>query len=99
MQAAVITVSDRVSTGAAGDESGPALADMLARRGYEVLPIEVVPDDPVRIAGAIRAQAAVARLVVTTGGTGLAPRDRTPEATIGIADYLVPGIAELIRAV
>jgi molybdenum cofactor synthesis domain-containing protein len=93
----VITVSDRVFSGEAEDGSGPALVAALAEKGFEVVSAVVVADDPPAIAAAIRKAAAVAALVVTTGGTGLGPRDRTPEATMSVADYLVPGIAEEMR--
>jgi molybdopterin adenylyltransferase len=95
--AAVITVSDRVFSGEAEDGSGPALVAALAEKGFEVVSATVVADDPPAIAAAIRKAAGVAALVVTTGGTGLGPRDRTPEATMSVADYLVPGIAEEMR--
>jgi molybdenum cofactor synthesis domain-containing protein len=95
--AAVITVSDRVSAGDAEDDSGPALVAALADRGFEVVSAAVVDDEPAAIAAEIGRAAASAALVVTTGGTGLGPRDRTPEATISVADYLVPGIAEEMR--
>jgi cyclic pyranopterin phosphate synthase len=94
---AVITVSDRVSGGEAADGSGPALVEALANRGFEVVSATVVADDIAAIGQAIRQAAESAALVVTTGGTGLGPRDRTPEATTSVADYLVPGIAEEMR--
>ena len=95
--AAVITVSDRVSAGDAEDDSGPALVAALADRGFEVVSAAVVADEPAAIAAEIGRAAASAALVLTTGGTGLGPRDRTPEATISVADYLVPGLAEEMR--
>ena len=97
-QARVITVSDRAAAGQMEDGSGPAVAAMLARAGFEVDPVEVVPDESDRIAAAIRqAASAGRRLVVTTGGTGLGPRDVTPQATAPLLDYPVPGLAEAMR--
>ena len=94
---AVITVSDRVSRGEAVDGSGPAVAERLRLLGLDVEPIQVVPDEPVEIEAAITGAVARARLVVTTGGTGISPRDHTPEVTARLADYLVPGMAEEMR--
>ncbi len=96
MKAAVLTVSDRVSRGAADDTSGDLLAGLLADDGYEV-ERRVVPDEAVRIAAAIDELAAEAAVVLTTGGTGVAPRDVTPEATASVLHRPVPGIAEAIR--
>jgi molybdenum cofactor synthesis domain-containing protein len=97
LQAAVITISDRVSAGEAEDASGPAVAARLRERAFEVEPVRVVPDDPEAIAEAIAAAVVAARLVVTTGGTGIGPRDHTPQVTAGLAEYLVPGMAEEMR--
>ena len=95
--AAVITVSDRVSSGEAEDASGPELVAALADHGFEVVSATAIADEPAAIGAEIRRAAASAALVVTTGGTGLGPRDHTPEATTSVADYLVPGIAEEMR--
>ena len=97
MKAAVLTVSDRVSRGEAEDRSGDVLAEALAGDGYEV-ERRVVPDDAREIAAAIEDLAAAARVVLTTGGTGLAPRDVTPEATRTVLQREAPGIAEALRA-
>ena len=97
MRAAVLTVSDGVARGERDDGSGDALDELLAGEGYEVVR-RVVPDDRAEIAGAIRELARSARLVLTTGGTGLAPRDVTPEATADVLDRPAPGIAEALRA-
>jgi molybdenum cofactor synthesis domain-containing protein len=97
VKAAVLTVSDGVSDGTREDRSGDLLAELLAGEGYEVLR-RVVPDDRDEIAEAITALAGETRLVLTTGGTGLGPRDVTPEATITVLDRAAPGIAEAIRA-
>ena len=97
MKAAVLTVSDRVSRGEADDKSGDLLAELLAADGYEV-ERRVVPDERDQIATALREIAGSARLVLTTGGTGLAPRDVTPEATRDVLDREAPGIAQALRA-
>jgi molybdopterin adenylyltransferase len=97
MTAAVLTVSDRVSRGEADDGSGDALEELLRADGYEVLR-GVVPDEADRIAAAIEELAGAAELVLTTGGTGLAPRDVTPEATRTVLQREAPGIAEALRA-
>jgi len=97
MKAAVLTVSDGVAQGEREDESGDLLAGLLAEDGYEVAR-QVVPDERETIAAALNDLSREARLVLTTGGTGLAPRDVTPEATLAIVDRLAPGIAEALRA-
>ena len=96
-RAHVITVSDGVSAGTRTDASGPVLLDLL-KRGFEVSGPEVVPDDQARISEAIVAAVADGNdLVITTGGTGLGPRDVTPQATSKLIDYEVPGLGELMR--
>ncbi|MBA3329492.1 MAG: MogA/MoaB family molybdenum cofactor biosynthesis protein [Actinobacteria bacterium] len=97
MRAAVLTVSDGVSAGTREDRSGDLLADLLAGEGHEV-ERRVVPDDRPVIAEAIRQLAARTALVLTTGGTGLGPRDVTPEATREVLDRSAPGIGEALRA-
>jgi molybdopterin adenylyltransferase len=98
MNAAVVTVSDGVSAGVRDDRSGDVLAELLGEEGFQV-ERRVVADDATQIADAIRALAdAGARLVLTTGGTGFAPRDVTPEATRTVIDREAPGLAEAIRA-
>jgi molybdenum cofactor synthesis domain-containing protein len=97
MKAAVLTVSDGVSAGERDDKSGDLLAELLAADGYE-LERRVVPDDREAIADAIVELAEDAALVLTTGGTGLGPRDVTPEASAEVIDRPAPGIAEAIRA-
>jgi molybdopterin adenylyltransferase len=95
--AAVLTVSDRVSRGEADDRSGDLLAELLAADGYEVAR-RCVPDERDAIEAALRELAETAALVLTTGGTGLAPRDVTPEATRAVLEREAPGIAEALRA-
>jgi molybdopterin adenylyltransferase len=97
VRAAVLTVSDGVASGTREDRSGEVLAELLTREGYEV-ERRVVPDERDAIAEAIVELAAEAQLVLTTGGTGLGPRDVTPEATATLLDRAAPGIAEAIRA-
>ena len=97
-RAHVITVSDGVSAGTREDVSGPALLDLLKRGKFQVSGPEVVPDTQERISDAIVAAVVDgADLVVTTGGTGLGPRDVTPQATSLLIDYEVPGLGELMR--
>jgi len=93
----VLTVSDGVTAGEREDGSGDALEELLRGEGYEV-ERRVVPDERERIAAALRELAASVRLVLTTGGTGLAPRDVTPEATRDVLDREAPGIVEALRA-
>jgi molybdopterin adenylyltransferase len=97
VKAAVVTVSDGVAAGEREDASGDALEQLLGADGYDVVR-RVVPDEREEIWAAICDLAAETRLVLTTGGTGVAPRDVTPEATLGALDRLVPGISEAIRA-
>ena len=97
MKAAVVTISDGVSAGERDDESGALLVELLEAERYDV-EHRVVPDERPRIAAAIRELAQTARLVLTTGGTGVSPRDFTPEATESVLDRMVPGIAESLRA-
>jgi molybdenum cofactor synthesis domain-containing protein len=97
VRAAVLTVSDGVSAGEREDRSGDLLAEHLVAGGYEV-ERRVVPDEREAIEAAIRELAADAQVVLTTGGTGLGPRDVTPEATLAVVDRVAPGIAEALRA-
>ena len=93
----MLTVSDRVSRGEAEDRSGDLLAQLLVTDGFEV-ERRVVPDERDQIAAALRELASSAQLVLSTGGTGLAPRDVTPEATREVLDREAPGIAQALRA-
>ena len=97
MRAAVLTVSDGVHEGTRDDRSGELLATLLVAEGFEV-ERRIVPDDADLIAAAIGELAATAAVVLTTGGTGFAPRDVTPEATARVLDREAPGLAEAIRA-
>jgi len=97
MRAAVLTVSDGVSQGERDDRSGDVLAELLAAEGYDVTR-RVAPDDRDSIAEAVVDLADEAELVLTTGGTGLGPRDVTPEATMAVLERAAPGIAEALRA-
>ena len=97
MRAAVLTVSDGVHEGTREDRSGDLLAELLAAEGFDI-ERRVVPDDLQSIAAAISHLADAAEVVLTTGGTGFAPRDVTPEATANVLDREAPGIAEAIRA-
>jgi molybdenum cofactor synthesis domain-containing protein len=93
----VITVSDACARGAREDLSGAAACELLREAGFSVAGPTVVPDERAEIAAALRAAAASAALVVTTGGTGLAARDVTPEATLDVVEREAPGIAEHLR--
>jgi molybdenum cofactor synthesis domain-containing protein len=95
--ALVLTVSDRGAAGTRADTSGELLAARLVELGFAV-ERRLVPDDRETIAAALVEACATHRLIVTTGGTGLTPRDVTPQATAGVLDYEIPGIAEAIRA-
>ncbi len=97
MKAAVLTVSDRVSRGEADDASGDVLDELLRADGFET-ERRVVADEAGEIASAIEELAVDRSLVLTTGGTGLAPRDVTPEATREVIEREAPGIAEALRA-
>jgi molybdenum cofactor synthesis domain-containing protein len=97
LTAAVLTVSDSSSRGERTDLSGPAVAEILKKRDFSVTATEVVADDQPVIQQAIIRLAGKARLVVTTGGTGIAERDVTPEATRAICDRLLEGIPERMR--
>ncbi len=98
MRAAVVVASNRAAAGVYDDTTGPVLVDFLTRLGFSSEQPTVVPDgEPVGAAIAAAAQGG-ARVVLTTGGTGLTPTDRTPEVTRPLLDREVPGIAEAIRA-
>ena len=99
ISARVITCSDATSRGERADRSGPAVRDLLLANGYDVDSIVVVTDDIDSIAAAIvTATSEAVRLIVTTGGTGIAVRDVTPEATLRVSEKVIPGFGELMRA-
>ena len=97
--AAVLTVSDRSFRGERPDGGGPLVAEMLKNAGYEVTVTAIVPDEQAQIEEKLRqiADSGEVQLLVTTGGTGFAPRDVTPEATLAVCDRLTPGIPEAMR--
>ena len=94
----VLTISDGCSRGVQEDRSGPAVVELLEAVGAAAVVTETLPDEVELIAAALRRHAANAGLIVTTGGTGLAARDVTPEATRMVCDRLVEGLAEQMRA-
>jgi molybdopterin adenylyltransferase len=98
LEAAVLTISDRCAAGTQVDVSGPAVTRMLREAGLPVPATATLPDEVGEIAHALRHYAAEVDLIVTTGGTGLAPRDVTPEATRMVCDRLVEGLSERMRA-
>jgi len=95
--AAVITVSDSCARGERKDLSGPAVAEVLKNSGFRVVATQIVQDDSMQIQNALVHLALDVRLIVTTGGTGIAPRDVTPEATEAICDRLIEGVGERMR--
>jgi len=95
--AAVITVSDSCSRGERQDLSGPAVAEVLANLHYSVVAREVVPDDLIAIQNLLIHLARRVQFIVTTGGTGIAARDVTPDATAAVCDKLLDGVAERMR--
>jgi molybdopterin adenylyltransferase len=98
--AKVLTVSESVHAGIREDRSGASLADLLTRNGFEVIERRTVPDGVEPVASALVDMAeAFSGLLVTTGGTGFAPTDLTPEATLRVVDRQAPGLAEAMRAV
>ena len=97
--AAVLTVSDRSFRGERPDAGGPLVAELLEQAGYEVVCRAIVPDEQDQIEAKLReiADGGEVQLLVTTGGTGFAPRDVTPEATLAVCDRMTPGIPEAMR--
>lgn len=98
MTACVLTMSDRTSKGERADESGPVIREMLGKAGVRVSHSEVLPDDKELIMEKLVDYSGKVDIIITTGGTGLSPRDVTPEATLAVIDREVPGIAEAMRA-
>ena len=95
--AAVVTVSDSCSRGERADISGPAVVEILKKSGFEIVHTRIVQDDSMQIQNALVHLALEVRFIVTTGGTGIAPRDVTPEATEAICDRLIDGVGERMR--
>ena len=98
LTAAVVTVSDSCARGERKDGSGPAVAQLLEKLQFSVSVREVVPDDEIQIQNLLIRLAHEVRLIVTTGGTGIAPRDVTPDATAKVCDRLLDGVAEKMRS-
>jgi len=100
IRAAILTVSDKGSTGQRKDESGPALATWLTAHSVEVTTTSLVADEQSHIASALRrwSDCGAIDLLLTTGGTGVSPRDVTPEATAQILERTIPGLSEVMRA-
>jgi molybdopterin adenylyltransferase len=94
---AVVTVSDSCARGERVDVSGPAVAEVLKKLGFRIVATQIVQDDSMQIQNALVHLALEARFIVTTGGTGIAPRDVTPEATQAICDRLIDGVGERMR--
>ena len=94
---AVLTLSDKGSRGEREDESGPTIADLLSSIGARVDYLEILPDEKEMIKEKLIGYSKKVDLIITTGGTGLSPRDVTPEATLEVIDRQVPGIAEAMR--
>src|ERR1700678_2068189 len=100
IRVAVITVSDSVVAGKRTDLSGPAVRERVESLGWTVSAVEVVPDEPLEIADAVLrlANSGEVSVILTTGGTGVAPRDVTPEATRSVIEREIPGLGELMRS-
>jgi molybdopterin adenylyltransferase len=99
IRAGILTISDRGSRGERQDTAGPAVAALLDSIGAEAVEFAILPDDRGQVADKLRAWSDDWKLdlILTTGGTGLSPRDLTPEATLDVAERLVPGLPELMR--
>ncbi|OGU14754.1 MAG: molybdenum cofactor biosynthesis protein [Geobacteraceae bacterium GWC2_53_11] len=99
MRAAILTLSDKGSRGERIDESGPALSAWLSERGVRTVQSRIIADEFDQIVAVLTewADADIADLILTTGGTGVSPRDTTPEATLQVVERLIPGLGELMR--
>jgi molybdenum cofactor synthesis domain-containing protein len=99
MKAAILTLSDKGSRGERVDESGPALAAWLAERGVQTVMSRIIADEFEQIVAVLKewADTDAADLILTTGGTGVSPRDVTPEATLQVVERTIPGLGELMR--
>jgi molybdopterin adenylyltransferase len=98
LTAAVVTISDSCSRGERQDLSGPAVAEFLEKRHFRIITREIIPDERIQIQNLLIRLAREVQLIVTAGGTGIAERDVTPEATIAVCDRIVDGVAERMRA-
>jgi molybdopterin adenylyltransferase len=100
LRVGILTVSDRSSRGERPDASGPALVEIIEKQGWQVIRVDVQPDELMSLRQTLAewADSDDIDLILTTGGTGFAPRDLTPEATLAIVDRLAPGLAEAMRA-
>jgi molybdenum cofactor synthesis domain-containing protein len=100
VKVSILTVSDRAATGEREDSSGPQLAELVQSKGWTVVESTVLPDEADQISGLLRewSDSGNVDLILTTGGTGFAPRDVTPEATLEVVDRIAPGLAETMRA-
>jgi len=99
MKAGIVIVSDRGSRGEREDASGPVLRDWLRKRGVETLRLEIIPDEEKRIYTLLKdwAEKEEYDIILTTGGTGVSPRDVTPEATLKVVERTIPGFGERMR--
>ena len=100
MRVIILTISDQVSRGEREDKSGPAVDERCKSLGWEIIGAETLPDERATIASRLTtlADSGVTDVVLTTGGTGIGPRDSTPEATAAVSERLLPGFGELMRA-
>jgi molybdopterin adenylyltransferase len=100
MKAAILTLSDKGARGERADASGPALEQWLAERGVQTLHTEIIPDDEDTIVVKLMGWADSGKfdLILTTGGTGVSPRDVTPDATLRVVERVIPGFGEMMRA-
>jgi molybdenum cofactor synthesis domain-containing protein len=98
LTAAVVTVSDSCARGEREDVSGPTVAQLMLQLHFSVIVQQVVPDDSIQLQNLLIRLAREVRFIVTTGGTGIAPRDVTPEATVAVCDRLLDGVAERMRS-
>ncbi|MGH3763293.1 MogA/MoaB family molybdenum cofactor biosynthesis protein, partial [Actinophytocola sp.] len=96
--ARVVTASNRAAAGVYADKTGPLITGWLREQGYDVPPAQVVPDGEPVLAALRSAVAAGVDVVITTGGTGVSPTDRTPEMTASVLDYEIPGLADAVRS-
>ena len=97
IKVAILTLSDKGSKGDRDDASGPAIEKIIKKMNATVVSYEIIPDDKNKIKRKLISLSKTADLIVTTGGTGVSPRDVTPDATLEIIDYEIPGIAEAMR--